>query len=197
MQNILRDMKKTDMLRYLLFAPLCIMASTFLPCLCSPSLTLGCPGICPLLSAPLSGRLRWSLRLCWPLIWKMCRGEDQNGMYQTAALSIFQQLLPAACSAVSENRQRRAALEAHRGRGSCSRLTQRRCVRLLRRRGPPFCCRLGGQTALCWITYPFAYREDAQILIDISLALEWGRKYALVGPSGSGWPGAWRCGPAL
>lgn len=43
----------------------------------------------------------------------------------------------------------------------------------------------------------FAYREGAQILSDIGLALEWGRKYALVGPSGSGWPGAWRCGPAL
>ncbi len=155
MQNILRDMKKADMLWYLLFAPLCIMASTFFAMSLQPVIDAGLSG----------GSVRFCPRLCLGgcagpcgcagrLSGKCAEAEDQNGMYQTTALSIFQQLLPAACSAVSENRQHRAALEAHRGRGSCSRLTQRRCVRFLRRRGPPFCRQFGGQTALCWITYP-------------------------------------------
>ncbi len=55
MQNILRDMKKADMLWYLLFAPLCIMASTFFAMSLQPVIDAGLSGgsvrFCPRLWA--------------------------------------------------------------------------------------------------------------------------------------------------
>ena len=102
MQNILRDMKKTDMLWYLLSAPLSIVASTLFAMSLQPVIDAGLSG----------GSVRFCPRLCLGgcagpcgrvgrLSGRCAEAEDQNGVYQTAAFTIFQQLLPAACSAVS------------------------------------------------------------------------------------------------